>query len=295
MSRKILLTGATGQVGWELRRSLACLGEVIAVDRGRMDLADAGSIRRAVQALKPDFIVNPAAYTAVDRAEAEPDLARAINTVAPGVLAEEAKELGALLVHYSTDYVFDGTKDSPYTEDDAPNPLSVYGRTKWGGEEAIRASGAAYFILRTSWVYGLRGANFLLTMQRLMRERPELKIVDDQVGAPTWSRMIAEATAQALAQIFSPLTSHASPLTDLSGTYHLSSAGETSWFGFAEAIAEVGGIDPRPRLIPIPSSGYPTPARRPANSRLSNSRFEAAFGLGLPDWRQGLRLCLDAA
>jgi len=295
VSRKILLTGATGQVGWELRRSLACLGEVIAPDRGRMDLADAASVRRAVQALGPDLIVNPAAYTAVDRAESEPELARAINAVAPGVLAEEAARLGAVLVHYSTDYVFDGSKAGPYVEEDAPNPLNVYGQTKLAGEEAVRASGAAHLIFRTSWVYGLRGANFLLTMQRLMRERPELKIVDDQIGAPTWSRLIAEATAQVLARVFSPPAARGPRLAEPGGTYHLSCAGETSWYGFAAAIAELGKLEAVPRLTPIPSSGYPTPARRPANSRLNNDRLEAAFGLRLPDWREALQLCLDAS
>lgn len=294
MSRRILLTGATGQVGWELQRSLACLGEVIVVDRGQMDLADPGAIRRAVQTVGPDIIVNPAAYTAVDKAESEPGMARAINAIAPGVLAQEAGKLGAVLLHYSTDYVFDGAKTGPYSEEDAPNPINVYGQTKWEGEEAVRAAGVAYLIFRTSWVYGLRGANFLLTMQRLMRERPELKIVDDQIGAPTWSRLIAEASAQALAQCLAPGRSTGEAPW---GTYHLTTAGQTSWFGFASAIAELAGIDidTASKLIPIPTSGYPTPARRPANSRLSNSKLEAAFGLVLPDWREALRLCLDAA
>lgn len=285
----ILLTGVKGQVGWELRRTLAPLGRVTAVDRAELDLADPDAIRAGVHALKPRVIVNPAAYTAVDRAESEAEQARAINAVAPAVLAEEAKRCGAILVHYSTDYVFDGSKPGPYLEDDPANPLNVYGATKWEGEEAIRASGVRHLILRTSWVYGTRGQNFLLTMQRLMRERAELKIVDDQIGAPTWSRLIAEATAQILAQCLSPARGADRP--EPWGTYHLTCGGETAWYGFAQAIAELGGFSTR--LLPIPSSDYPTPARRPANSRLDNGKLARNFGLRLPDWREALALCLQ--
>lgn len=285
----ILLTGVKGQVGWELRRTLAPLGQVTAVDRAELDLSDLETIRAKVRALKPQVIVNPAAYTAVDRAEREAGQARAINAVAPAVLAEEAKRCGAILVHYSTDYVFDGSKPGPYVEDDAPNPLNVYGATKWEGEEAIRASGARHLILRTSWVYGRRGQNFLLTMQRLMREREELKIVADQIGAPTWSRLIAEATAQILAQCLSPARGADRPAPW--GTYHLTCGGATSWYGFAQAIAESGGVTTR--LIPIPASDYPTPARRPANSRLDNGKLARTFALRLPDWRETLALCLQ--
>jgi len=285
----ILLTGVKGQVGWELQRSLASLGEVVAVDREDMDLADAAAIHTKVRELAPRVIVNPAAYTAVDRAESEPEGARLINAVAPGILAEAALRCGAILVHYSTDYVFDGSKDSAYLEDDAPHPLNVYGATKLAGEAAIRAAGVRHLILRTSWVYGLRGGNFLLTMQRLMRERTELKIVDDQIGAPTWSRLIAEATAQILAQCLSPARGADRP--EPWGTYHLTCGGETSWYGFAAAIAELGGYPTR--LTPIPSLDYPTPARRPANSRLDNAKLARVFGLRLPHWRKALALCLD--
>ncbi len=287
----ILLTGVKGQVGWELQRSLASLGEVVAVDREDMDLADAAAIRTKVQEIAPRVIVNPAAYTAVDRAESEPERARLINAVAPGILAEAALRCGAILVHYSTDYVFDGSKDTAYLEDDAPHPLNVYGATKLAGEAAIRAAGVRHLILRTSWVYGLRGGNFLLTMQRLMRERTELKIVDDQIGAPTWSRLIAEATAQILAQCLSPARGADRP--EPWGTYHLTCGGETSWYGFAAAIAELGGYTTR--LTPIPSSDYPTPARRPTNSRLDNAKLARVFGLRLPHWREALKLCLDQA
>ncbi|MCS6786362.1 MAG: dTDP-4-dehydrorhamnose reductase [Thiobacillaceae bacterium] len=285
----ILLTGVTGQVGWELWRALSPLGRVVALDNNALDLTDADAIRRAVSQHKPSLIVNPAAYTAVDRAEQERETAYAVNATAPAVLAEQAKGCGAILVHYSTDYVFDGAKPEPYVEEDTPNPLNAYGASKLAGEEAIRASGVRHLILRTSWVYGTRGHNFLLTMQRLMREREELRIVDDQVGAPTWSRLIAEATALILAQCLSPARGADRP--EPWGTYHLTCSGATSWFGFAQAIAELGGHPTR--LVPIPSSEYPTPARRPANSRLNNGKLARVFGLRLPDWREALRLCLD--
>jgi dTDP-4-dehydrorhamnose reductase len=287
----ILLTGASGQIGWELRRTLAPLGRVIALDSKALDLTQPEAIRARVAEIGPGLIVNPAAYTAVDQAEREPERARLINAVAPGILAEAAVECGALLVHYSTDYIFDGAKPVPYLEDDAAGPLNVYGATKLEGEAAIRAAGGRHLILRTSWVYGLRGANFLLTMQRLMRERTELSIVDDQIGAPTWSRLIAEATAQILAQCLSPARGADRP--EPWGTYHLTCAGETSWYGFATAIAELGGF--ATRLTPIPSADYPTPAKRPANSRLDNGKLARVFGLRLPDWREALELCLDQA
>ncbi|MDO9064018.1 MAG: dTDP-4-dehydrorhamnose reductase, partial [Sulfuricella sp.] len=228
---KILLIGKNGQVGWELQRTLATLGDVVAIDRQGMDLANPDSIRSAIRIIRPDLIANAAAYTAVDKAESEPELAMAINGIAPGIMAEEAKRLGAAMIHYSTDYVFDGTKTSPYTEEDAPNPLSVYGKTKFAGEQAILAVGIPHLIFRTSWVYGLRGRNFLQTILRLAKERDELKVVDDQIGAPTWSRMIAEATSQILAQSFLPLTPHPSLLTQYGGIYNLTAAGRTSWCG----------------------------------------------------------------
>jgi dTDP-4-dehydrorhamnose reductase len=293
----ILLTGANGQVGWELRRSLSPLGQVTALDSRGLNLTDAAAIRRVVSGLKPRIIVNPAAYTAVDKAESEPDLAHGVNALAPGILAEEAAKLGALLVHYSTDYVFDGSGDQPWREDAATGPLNVYGATKLAGEQAIVASGCRHLIFRTSWVYGALGANFLLTMQRLMRERPELKIVADQMGAPTWCRSLADATAQVLAQVISPCRGADKP--EPWGVYHMTNGGETSgytsWHGFAQAILAADPPESSPSLLPIPSSDYPTPARRPLNSRLDNTKLARVFGVRLPDWDQALKLCLDRA
>lgn len=285
--KTILLVGKNGQVGWELQRTLATLGEVVAVDRQGMDLADPDSIRSAIRVARPNLIVNAAAYTAVDKAESEPELAMAINGTAPGIMAEEAKRLGAAMIHYSTDYVFDGTKASLYAEEDAPNPLNVYGVTKLAGEQAVQAAGIPHLIFRTSWVYGLRGKNFLLTILRLAQERDELKIVDDQVGAPTWSRLIAEATAQILAQ-------RGTNLSEVSGLYHLTSAGRTSWHGFARAILDHSGlvaVKPLARLTPIPGADYPLPAPRPGNSGLSNKKMQQVFGLALPEWDAALALC----
>jgi len=287
---KILLTGTLGQVGWELRRTLAGLGEVVAVDAAEMNLADPAAIRRTVRQLAPGLIVNPAAYTAVDKAEAEVDLAYAVNATAPGVLAEEAERLGALLVHYSTDYVFDGAKAEPWREDDTPNPLNVYGASKLAGEQAIQAACARHLIFRTSWVYGARGANFVLTMRRLMRERPELKIVADQIGAPTWSRLLAEATAQIAARLVTPGAGFSG--TCPWGVYHMTNGGETSWHGFAEAIQALDEPEVPARLVAIPSSDYPTPAQRPLNSRLDNDKLDQTFGLRLPHWQAALGLCL---
>jgi len=257
---------------------LAPLGGLTVLDQSDLDLRDAERIREAVRAASPDVIVNAAAYTAVDKAESDRDTAFAINAAAPGVLADEAKRKGVLLVHYSTDYVFDGAKATPYVEDDAPNPLNVYGASKLAGDRAIAASGCRHLILRTSWVYGPRGSNFMLTMLRLARERPELRVVDDQVGAPTSSRAIARATATALAcAVQSP---------ELTGLYHLTAGGETSWCGFARAILSRAGI--ATPVLPIHTEGYPTPARRPRNSRLDCSRLRAAFGVTLDPWEEGL-------
>ena len=289
---KILLTGCGGQLGRELKRSLACLGEVVACNQRQLDLAQADALRAAVRAMAPAVIVNAAAYTAVDKAEAEPVAADAINAVAPGILAEEAKRLGALLIHYSTDYVFDGSRTTAYTEDDSPAPLSAYGRSKLGGEQAIAASGVRHLIFRTSWVYGLHGANFMKTMLRLGREwdelRAPLRVVGDQIGAPTWTRHLADATAQILARRDAP-----------GGLYHLAAAGETSWHGYAEAIfaeAQAAGLlEQSPVVHRITSADYPLPAARPANSRLDCSRFQRDFGLALPDWRTGLTDCLADA
>jgi dTDP-4-dehydrorhamnose reductase len=292
---RLLLIGARGQVGWELRRTLATLGEVTAVDRDEMDLTDFGAIARTVEAIRPAVIVNAAAYTAVDKAEADTAQAMKVNGEAPGVLAETAKRHGALLVHYSTDYVFDGTKQGAYTETDAPNPLNVYGRTKLAGERAIEAVGGAYLIFRTSWVYGLHGANFLLTVLRLAAERDELRIVNDQTGAPTWSRAIAEATAQILAQRCAPRSRGADAA---SGTYHLTAGGATTWYEFARAIlrhrppGRAGGL---PDMAAISSAEYPTAAMRPKNSVLSNERLAREFGLQLASWQVQLALCMEPA
>jgi len=283
---RILLTGVNGQVGWELQRTLAPLGEVIAADRSVLDLADTAGIRRRVAAIAPDLIVNPAAYTAVDKAESEPELAHAINADAPGELAA----CGIPLVHFSTDYVFDGRKAGAYTEDDTPNPLGVYGASKLAGEQAVVRAGIPHLILRTSWVYGLRGRNFLLTMQRLARERESLSVVDDQFGAPTWSRLIAEATALTIARWL-----ERTDQTATSGLYHLSCDGRTSWHGFTAAIlAHLAQTDTKlAKLSAIPTSGYPTPAARPANSQLDCGKLAATFGVRLPDWENALGLCLD--
>jgi len=281
---RILVTGKNGQVGFELRRSLSVLGEVIAVDRDECDLADPETIRRVVRAARPDVIVNPAAYTAVDKAESEPDLARAINAVAAGVLAEEAARCGALIVHYSTDYVFDGVGDGVYSEDDAPNPQSVYGQTKLEGERAVAAANPRHLILRTSWVFGAHGANFLKTMLRLAREREALKIVADQFGAPTSAALLADVTAHAVARY---LREGAASFPF--GVYHLVSAGETSWHGYAQYVIESarrrGQTFKVAELAPIPTSAYPLPAPRPANSRLSTAKLQQAFGLTLPQWQ----------
>lgn len=283
---RILLTGVYGQVGWELQRTLAPLGEVIAADRCMLDLADGAAIRRTVSAIAPDLIVNPAAYTAVDKAESEPDLAHAINAIAPGELAA----CGIPLVHFSTDYVYDGRKPDAYTEADAPNPLGVYGASKLAGDRAVLHSGAPHLILRTNWVYGLRGRNFLLTMQRLARERDTLAVVDDQFGAPTWSRLIAEATAVVIARWLDRPDPEAR-----SGLYHLSCGGRTSWHGFAAAIlARLAETEQNlARLTAIPTSGYPTPVARPANSQLDCGKLAATFGVRLPDWETALALCLE--
>jgi dTDP-4-dehydrorhamnose reductase len=273
---RILLTGRNGQVGWELERTLAPFGEVIALDRKQLDLADEASIRRATRAAAPNVIVNAAAYTAVDRAESEPVLASAVNGVAPGILAEEARSGNALLVHYSTDYVFDGEKGAPYREDDPPSPASVYGRSKLEGEQAIQAAGCRHLILRTGWVYAARGNNFVRTMLKLARERGELSVVGDQTGSPTSAHELAAATATLLA--------HGPPAD---GIYHLSAAGETSWYDYALAIISLTGlVDTKVRRIT--TADYPTAARRPRYSVLSNEKIRNAAGIALADWRAPL-------
>jgi dTDP-4-dehydrorhamnose reductase len=287
----ILLTGVNGQVGFELARSLQGLGKVVALDRNRLDLGDLDQVRRVVREVKPGIIVNPAAHTAVDKAESDIEAAMRLNAEAPGVLGEEAKRLGAALVHYSTDYVFDGTKNGFYREGDPVNPQNVYGKSKLAGEQAIAASGCAYLIFRTSWVYGTRGKNFLLTMLRLGADRDELSVVADQFGAPTWSNTIAALSANVLAQ--TPVMNDGDWWQQHSGIYHLTASGATSWHGFAEAIFEFSDFAKKPSVTAIPASAYPTPAARPGNSRMSNDRLAATFGVRAPDWRDALRLCME--
>jgi len=289
---RVLVTGSRGQVGAEVARSLAARAELIAYERATLDLSHPDQIRASIRAARPDVIVNAAAYTAVDRAESERDLAQAVNGAAPGVIAAEAKRAGALLVHYSTDYVFDGANLRPYAEGDAPHPLNVYGETKLAGERAIEASGAAYVILRTSWVYGPSGRNFLLTILAAAA-KPELRVVDDQRGAPTSSLALARATVEILSTRGTGAIDAGSlaAAKERSGLYHASARGETTWHGFAQAILERRarrGDFRMPALIAIPTREYPTPARRPANSMLSNAKLEAAFGVRLADWREGL-------
>ncbi|MFM0152669.1 dTDP-4-dehydrorhamnose reductase [Paraburkholderia sediminicola] len=292
--RVVLLTGTNGQVGFELQRSLQGLGKIVALDRSRLDLRDPRQIREVVRATKPALIVNPAAYTAVDAAEADVAGATQLNVDAPRVFADEARRVGAALVHYSTDYVFDGTKQGAYVESDPTGPQNVYGRTKLAGEEAIADTGCDHLILRTSWVYGTRGKNFLLTMLRLGAERDELSVVADQRGAPTWANTIASLTSDVLAQ---SVAGDVDEVRDWwrthSGVYHLTASGATSWHSFAEAIFEMAGGGKRPLVKPIPAASYSTPAARPANSVLSNDRLAAAFGVRAPDWRDALRLCLE--
>jgi dTDP-4-dehydrorhamnose reductase len=284
---KVLINGRHGQVSHELQRRLGAVGELIVLGRDQLDLAQPDQVRRQVQNIRPDLIINAAAHTAVDLAESEPQAAFAINAVAPGILAEEALALDIPLIHYSTDYVFDGMKAGPYTEDDTPNPLGVYGKSKLAGEQAIRDVQGKHLILRTSWVYSTHGRNFLLTMQRLLQEKPELRVVADQIGAPTWAGTIANSTLALIERW------QANEVADW-GTYHLSAQGETSWFGFAQAIGEALRQQGKPcaTLIAIPSSDYPTPAARPLNSRLDCSRLQRDWGVSQPDWQTALRECL---
>lgn len=284
---KILITGLHGQVSQALQQQLQGLGELIVLGRDQLDLANTDQIRQQVRAHCPDLIINAAAHTAVDQAESEPDAAFAINAIGPGILAEEAKALGIPLIHYSTDYVFDGSKPAPYTEADMPNPLGVYGQSKLAGEQAIAAVGGKYLILRTSWVYSSHGKNFLLTMQRLLQEKPHMRIVADQIGAPTWAGTIANST-RALIERWQ--TGAAGEW----GVYHLTAQGETSWFGFAEAIAQQLRAEGKAcaELEAIPSSAYPTPAKRPLNSRLDCERLQQQWHVSQPQWQDALRECL---
>jgi len=302
MKPAILLIGNNGQVGRELNSMLPQVGDVQSLGREQLDLSKPEEIRRAIRTFRPNLIVNAAAYTAVDKAETEQDLARAVNAVAPAVMAEEAKKIGALLVHYSTDYVFDGTKTSPYAEQDPTNPKNVYGKTKLEGELAIQQSGASNLIFRTAWVYASEGRNFLLTILRLATQREELKIVCDQTGAPTASSEIASATTKILSQLFGEL--NASSLEDARGIFHMTAGGATTWFGFTQAILNharkidvsvpwfATATNGRPlivrNVVPIPAIEYPTPASRPGYSVLSNERLNRTFSVRLPDWRTQL-------
>ena len=296
---KILLLGKNGQVGWELQRALAPLGELIALDRqGESglcgDLANLEGLAATVRSLAPNVIVNAAAYTAVDKAESEPALAARINAEAPGVLAREAAQLGAWLIHYSTDYVFDGSGQGQWQEDAPSAPLSVYGRTKREGELAIQASGAAAVVLRTSWVYAARGQNFAKTMLRLAAERDVLRVVADQFGAPTGAELIADVTAHILHRLF-----RAHDASRLAGTYHLAAAGETSWHGYAQFVlahARRSGVALKvsaEQLVAISTEDYPLPALRPRNSRLALAKLEETFNLKMPPWQQGVQRMLD--
>jgi dTDP-4-dehydrorhamnose reductase len=295
---KILLLGKNGQVGWELQRSLAPLGELIALDRYSTplcgDLSKPEALAHTVRAVRPNVIVNAAAHTAVDKAESEPDVAHALNTAAPAALARAAAEVGAWLVHYSTDYVFDGEGQTPWQENDATGPLSVYGQTKLEGERAIVASGCKHLIFRTSWVYAARGGNFVRTMLRLAQERERLTVIDNQHGAPTGADLIADVSAHAIRQAMN------TPDARLSGIYHLVASGETSWHGYAShVIAQARQLKPDlswrvTEIAPVPTSAFPTPARRPLNSRLNSQRLQQSFGLTLPAWQQGVdRLLIE--
>jgi len=299
----LLITGANGQIGWQLQRTLAPLGEVLALTRAEMDLSDADASAALVRKIQPDILLNAAAYTAVDKAETEPDLANTVNAITPGRIAQELAQTGALLVHYSTDYVFDGTKREPYTEEDAPNPLNVYGQSKLAGERAVAESGCKHVILRTSWIYDIRGRNFLRTVLRLGREKHELRMIDDQHGAPTWARAVAEATAAIVTQLLRPSLGQE---VARSGIYHLSAAGSTTWAGFAKTIlayyeellawpaefGEFSGPLLAKTVVPIPSSAFKAAARRPLNSELCTAKIARDFGVSLPDWQHLLRLAM---
>ena len=283
---RILVTGRTGQIGWELQGALAPLGTVIALDRRAMDLASPDSIRRAIRDAEPEIIVNAAAYTEVDKAESEPDLAMKVNGVAPGIMAEEAKRLGAILVHYSTDYVFDGELDRPYVEDDPPNPVNAYGKTKLAGELAVAAVGGRHLILRSSWVYSARGSNFVLTVLRLAREKPELAMVDDQTGSPTWARALAEATAELLRR--------KDRVLGHSGVYHLAASGHASRYEFSNDVIRImrdvcGEAGGWAKVRPISSGEYPLPARRPRNPVMSQDKVKRILGVEMTHWKDELR------
>jgi dTDP-4-dehydrorhamnose reductase len=286
---KILLTGKTGQIGGELNNILKDMGELVSVGREQLNLSKINSIEPAVLDIKPDIIINAAAYTAVDKAEEEPDLAMTINGVAPGVLAEAAKKVGASLIHYSTDYVFDGRSNTPYREEDVTCPLSIYGESKLAGEKNIAEAGIPFLILRTSWVYSLQGKSFLRTIKKLAAEKSTLRIVDDQIGAPTWSRSIALATHKIIEQCLKDKAK-----SSLSGIFHLTCQGRSSWYDLAKEILNISSAFQNTQLLPIPTSDYPTPATRPLYSLLSNDKLEKVFGFKMPHWHDSLKDCINS-
>lgn len=289
---KILITGADGQIGWELRRSLADLGTIYPCTHQVLDIGNAAALQAKIQEFKPNILINAAAYTAVDQAESDAETAMRINGIAPGIMAEEAKKIGAIFIHYSTDYVFDGQAHTPYQENQTPHPLNVYGKSKLAGEEAVQAVGGMYFIFRTSWVYGKHGKNFLLNMLKLAQDQKKLTIVNDQLGAPTWSRSIAEATSQILA-----ITQNQRHKEEW-GMYHMVCEGYTSWYGFAKMIFQYEKLTNTcfhiPVVNPIPSDQYPQKAVRPKYSVLSTQKLKQEFGLVLPSWEEALKLCMES-
>ncbi len=290
---KILLTGKTGQIGEELNNIVGDLGNLITVDKEQLDLSKPNSIEPVILDIEPDIIINPAAYTAVDKAEEEPDLAMTVNAIAPGLLAKAARKVGAGLIHYSTDYVFDGCSEIPYKEEDPPNPLNVYGKTKLAGEKALAEAGVPFLIIRTGWVYSLHGKSFLRTIKKLAEEKDIIQVVDDQIGAPTWARSVALKTHQILKQCLNKKWLETKD-PSLSGIFHLTCQGKTSWHGFARKVLNISNASQNIKLIAIPTSDYPTPATRPSNSLLNNEKIQKVFGLDMPYWEDALKDCMDS-
>ena len=290
---KILLTGKTGQIGEELNNIIGDLGNLITVDKEQLDLSKPDSIEPVILDIKPDIIINAAAYTAVDKAEEEPDLAMTVNALAPGLLAKAARKVGAGLIHYSTDYVFDGCSEIPYKEEDPTNPLNVYGKTKLAGEKAIAEVGVPFLIIRTSWVYSLHGKNFLRTIKKLAEEKDIIQVVDDQIGAPTWARSVALKTHQILKQCLNKKWLETKD-PSLSGIFHLTCQGNTSWHGFAREVLNMSNTSQNIKLIAIPTSDYPVSAVRPPNSLLNNEKIQRVFGIDMPHWEDALKDCMDS-
>ncbi len=290
---KILLTGKTGQIGKELNNIVGDLGNLITVDREQLDLSKPNSIEPVILDIKPDIIINPAAYTSVDKAEEESDLAMTVNAIAPGLLAKAAKKVGAGLVHYSTDYVFDGCSGIPYKEEDPPNPLNVYGQSKLAGEKAVAKVGIPFLIIRTGWVYSIHGKNFFKTIKKLAKEKDILQVIDDQIGAPTWARSVALKTHKILKQCLNKKWLEKKD-PSLSGIFHLTCQGKTSWHGFAREILNMSDASQNIKLIAIPTSDYLTPATRPSNSLLNNEKIQKVFGLDMPNWEDALKDCMGS-